>query len=346
MRKGLAVLPRFPPCSARLQDNTRCTILFATNFASYSGGEESFYQLIRRLDRSRYRSIALVPYEGVLSEKLRQAGIDVEVAYNNLDTIHPDAFQYFATLLQSNQARILHINVSAGIPLLVSALTLGIPIVTHVRTLYGRTAPDWHNCSQAVVAISDAAGTQRTIQTARALAPNLPILVRTQYVTEIDELYKLGADEVIPEEFEASVEVCNRVLRRVGIPGNLIVRELRDIREERYGMFRDPGPRPARISDLPEGILGANVETHTLLPGAWAVGRTLRELELRAVTGASVIALMQEGEVRSSPDPDRPLVERDTVILIGSLEQISLACHLLDQGPEGSPIHEQAPAGG
>ena len=197
-----------------------------------------------------------------------------------------------------------------------------------------------------VVAISDAAGTQRTIQTARALAPNLPILVRTQYVTEIDELYKLGADEVIPEEFEASVEVCNRVLRRVGIPGNLIVRELRDIREERYGMFRDPGPRPARISDLPEGILGANVETHTLLPGAWAVGRTLRELELRAVTGASVIALMQEGEVRSSPDPDRPLVERDTVILIGSLEQISLACHLLDQGPEGSPIHEQAPAGG
>jgi glycosyltransferase involved in cell wall biosynthesis len=155
MKKQLAVLSQFPPCTARPPDNTRRTILFATNFASYSGGEESFYQLIRRLEPTRYRPIALVPYEGVLSEKLRQAGIDVEVAYNNLDMLHPDAFRYFAKLLQSSQARILHINVSAGIPLLVTALNLGIPIVTHVRTLYGRSAPAWHNCSQAVVAISN-----------------------------------------------------------------------------------------------------------------------------------------------------------------------------------------------
>src|SRR5262249_32972709 len=182
-----------------------------------------------------------------------------------------------------------------------------------------------------VVAISDPAATQRTVQLARGMAPNLPILVRTQYVTEIDGLYRLGADEVIPEEFEASVEVCNRVLRRVGIPGNLITKEIREIREERYGMFRDRISSPAKVADLPEGILAANVEIHTLLPDAWAVGRTLRELELRAQTGASVIALMQEGEVRSSPAPDTPLLARDPVILIGSLEQIALACHLIHQ---------------
>jgi K+:H+ antiporter len=195
-----------------------------------------------------------------------------------------------------------------------------------------------------VVAISDAAATQRTVQLARALNPAVPILVRTKYVLEIDPLYRLGADEVIPEEFEASVEVCNRTLRRVGIPGNLIARELREIREERYGMFRETQRRPTHVEDLPEGILGANVETHTLLPGAWAVGRTLRELELRSVTGASVIALMQDGRVQSSPDPDSGLAERDTVVLMGDGEQIVLACHLLDQGPEGSPVREKSPA--
>ena len=196
-----------------------------------------------------------------------------------------------------------------------------------------------------VVAISDPAATQRTVQLARALAPNLPILVRTRYVTEIDELYKLGADEVIPEEFEASVEVCNRLLRRVGIPGNLIGKELRGIREERYGMFREQAPSAAKMSDLPEGILEANVETHTLLPGAWALGRSLRDLDLRAATGASVIAVMQEREVFANPDPDTPLSEKDTVILIGSQDQIALACHLLDHGPEGSPVRQTAPAG-
>jgi glycosyltransferase involved in cell wall biosynthesis len=158
MRKRLAAVRRFPPCSTRPQAGDRCTILFATNFAGYSGAEESFYQLIRGLDRSRYRGIALVSYEGVLSEKLRQAGIDVEVAYNDLETIHPDSFHYFAELLKYNEVRILHINSSAGIPLLATALSLKIPIVTHVRRLHGKAAPDWLNCSHAVVGVSDAVG--------------------------------------------------------------------------------------------------------------------------------------------------------------------------------------------
>jgi len=195
-----------------------------------------------------------------------------------------------------------------------------------------------------VVAISDAAATQRTVQLARALSPSLPILVRTQYVLEIDELYRLGADEVVPEEFEASVELCSRTLRRVGIPGNLINRELRTIREERYGMFREEQPRPSHVEDLPEGLLRANVETHTLLAGAWAIGRSLRDLDLRAVTGASVVALVQDGRTESSPDPDRILSEMDTVVLMGGHEQLAVACHLLDQGPEGSPIRQAAPA--
>ncbi len=191
-----------------------------------------------------------------------------------------------------------------------------------------------------VVAISDAAATQRTVQLARTLNPGLPILVRTKYVQEIDALYRVGADEVIPEEFEASVEVINRTLRRVGIPGNLISRELRAIREERYGMFRDLQPLPTHMADLPEGILEAGVETHTLLPGSWGVGRSLRDLGLRAVTGASVIALMQDGQVHSSPSPDLILKEQDTLVLLGGAEQLAFACHLLEQGPEGSPVQE------
>jgi K+:H+ antiporter len=194
-----------------------------------------------------------------------------------------------------------------------------------------------------VVAISDAAATQRTVQLSRTLNPGLPILVRTKYVLEIDELYRLGADEVIPEEFEASVEVVNRTLRRVGIPGNLINRELHAIREERYGMFRELQPRPTHAADLPAGILDANVETHTLLPGAWAIGRSLRELDLRAVTGATVIALLQDGRVCESPDPGLILCEKDTLVMMGGGEDLACACHLLDQGPEGSPVRQQSP---
>ena len=108
-------------------------------------------------------------------------------------------------------------------------------------------------------------------------------------------------------------------------------------------MFRELQPRPTHVADLPEGILDSNVETHTLLSGAWAVGRSLRDLDLRAVTGASVIALMQDGRVHSSPDPGLILAEKDTLVLLGAGEQLAFACHLLDQGPEGSPVREPAP---
>jgi len=77
-----------------------------------------------------------VPYEGVLSEKVRQAGVEVEVAYNGLDMLHPDAFECFAKLLPDNQVRILHISVSAGIPPLVTALRLPPELTQTVKTLF------------------------------------------------------------------------------------------------------------------------------------------------------------------------------------------------------------------
>jgi CPA2 family monovalent cation:H+ antiporter-2 len=55
-----------------------------------------------------------------------------------------------------------------------------------------------------VFAISDPATTRRGVRAAREMNRELFIIVRTRYASEIDELYKLGANEVIPEEFETS----------------------------------------------------------------------------------------------------------------------------------------------
>ena len=52
-----------------------------------------------------------------------------------------------------------------------------------------------------VVAISDPAATARLVSQARRLRADLYIIVRTRYVAEIDRLYRLGANQVIPEEF-------------------------------------------------------------------------------------------------------------------------------------------------
>jgi CPA2 family monovalent cation:H+ antiporter-2 len=94
------------------------------------------------------------------------------------------------------------------------------------------------------------------------LNPNLHIIVRTRYVSEITELFELGANEVIPEEFETSIEIFSRVLHRYGTPRNVIEQQIGRIREQGYEMLRSPAAPIAPVA-VPKIDLfdGASTET-------------------------------------------------------------------------------------
>src|SRR3989442_10598488 len=89
-----------------------------------------------------------------------------------------------------------------------------------------------------VAAISDPAATRRMVRVARALNPRIHIIARTRYVTEIPELSRLGADVVIPEEFETSIEIFARVLAHYNVPRSDIDRLVDQIRSSHYEALR------------------------------------------------------------------------------------------------------------
>ena len=89
-----------------------------------------------------------------------------------------------------------------------------------------------------VIAISDRVATAYVVSQARSLRPDLYIIVRTRYVAEIEHLYRLGANQVIPEEFETSVEIFARALQEYHVPRNVIALQVDLIRKERYGTLR------------------------------------------------------------------------------------------------------------
>jgi monovalent cation:H+ antiporter-2, CPA2 family len=89
-----------------------------------------------------------------------------------------------------------------------------------------------------VIAISDQLATRHAVALARELRPDLYIIVRTRYLSEVPELYELGATQVIPEEFETSIEIFVRVLERYGIAPDLIQREAEDVRKAGYELLR------------------------------------------------------------------------------------------------------------
>jgi len=106
-----------------------------------------------------------------------------------------------------------------------------------------------------VVAISDPAATRRMVRVGRSLNAGIHIIARTRYVTEIPELSRLGADVVIPEEFETSIEIFARVLAHYSVLRSDIQRLVEQIRSsvERLRLASDsppsarPSPRPVCV---------------------------------------------------------------------------------------------------
>jgi len=69
-----------------------------------------------------------------------------------------------------------------------------------------------------VVAISDIIATRNVTKTIKTLHPSVYLIVRTPFVSEVSILKAYGANEIIPAEFETSIEILARVLSRFLVP--------------------------------------------------------------------------------------------------------------------------------
>ena len=90
-----------------------------------------------------------------------------------------------------------------------------------------------------VVSIGNLITAMSVIEKVRNLNKHGYIIVRTKYVDDIEELYRIGADQVIPEEFETAIEIFERILKKKLVPQHDINIALARIREENYGIFRE-----------------------------------------------------------------------------------------------------------
>ncbi|MBE0711309.1 MAG: cation:proton antiporter, partial [Candidatus Aminicenantes bacterium] len=112
-----------------------------------------------------------------------------------------------------------------------SALTEGEPII--FGDVSSRTILEEAGARRAkgiVFAISDPLMARRGVKAVRELNPDLFIIVRTRFASEIDGLLALGAGDVIPEEFETSIEIFIRVLEKYHVPRNIIDAQVKVLR--------------------------------------------------------------------------------------------------------------------
>ncbi len=170
----------------------------------------------------------------------------------------------------------------------------------------------------AIVLLSDPRATRHTLSLCRSLAPKIFLLVRTRYLAEIPNLSALGADEVVAEEFETSLEISGRTLRRLGFPLPWVESETDEIRRTREDGFRKFRAPDVAAERLEQALGGTRIEFVSVGPDWPAAGRTLRDLDLRGSGGAILLAAVRHGKAFVTPGAEFVLEAHDQLLLLGT----------------------------
>lgn len=189
-----------------------------------------------------------------------------------------------------------------------------------------------------VIAINDPAASRRIVSLARQLNPSLYIIVRTRYVQELNALFELGANDVVPEEFETSLEIFSLVLNKYLVPRHEIERLVAEARAYGYLRLRGLAKEVPEVSDTVREWQELEITSLRLDPGAEIGGKSLAQVELRQRYGVTVLAIKRAGRLELNPDPQQPLLAGDLLIVVGKPEDIARALCLFKSPP---PVHCQ-----
>ncbi|MDD4657019.1 MAG: TrkA C-terminal domain-containing protein [Bacteroidales bacterium] len=144
--------------------------------------------------------------------------------------------------------------------------------------------------------------------------PKLHVVVRTRYIEDLEYLYQMGADDVIPIEFEAYLEMFSRSLSHYLVPNHEIDRLLAKIRANGYKAFRsnDSMNQKEKLS-----IPNFEINTFVIHKESVAYQKSIKELDLRNQTGISILAIKRGNHVHSNPSADFVLTDQDIIYTLG-----------------------------
>jgi monovalent cation:H+ antiporter-2, CPA2 family len=180
------------------------------------------------------------------------------------------------------------------------------------------------SCRAVVIMINDHGATKRVLATIDRLKVDVPIFVRTQYMTGVEDFEKFKPSAVVACEVEGGLEVLSRVLRKLEIPRNLIMREIDHARSQTMHSDREFKEEALPIRDHQE-LKDLTVENILLIQGSRAEGKSPKQLNLAEKTGVLVIAIRREEKLLLHRLADTILEIGDVVYCIGQKADLEIA---------------------
>lgn len=174
-----------------------------------------------------------------------------------------------------------------------------------------------YNARIVVIAVSNSDAARRIIPQVRAICKTVYIILRTRATSDVDLFFDLGANEVVPEEFEVSIEIFTRMLNRYFVPHDEVTAFTDKIREGSYEMLRSKQRASAGVNSLlsfPELNVTCLKAQHS---NNDIIGKSLAEAHIRKRFGVSLIALMRGENFITDIRPDTRILQDDILYVVG-----------------------------
>ncbi|MDV0443025.1 cation:proton antiporter [Methanorbis rubei] len=193
-----------------------------------------------------------------------------------------------------------------------------------------------------VITIPDMEAIKAIVTTVRRMNPHINIITRSRFISETQELYRLGADEVIVDEREAALQIFRRILANEQVPQQDQDQYVKQIRNDLYDQYIDVGSAHDEKTEKSGSWFDAihlrairteekdstnrnSIEQIRVGDNCEIAGMRLSDVHLRANHGISVIAVRRSEDTDAvvAPDGNTVLEAGDTAVVIGDRKAIT-----------------------
>ncbi len=174
-----------------------------------------------------------------------------------------------------------------------------------------------------LIVISDPGAIGRIVRNARRMNSAIHIIARTRYLQDVNDLYKSGADEVVSEQFETSIELFMRILSSYLIPKEEIDRFVSEIRKNAYVMLRDFPVPDLSYEQIKMNNPELTIASVRLSEKSRFVGKTISESAIRQNYRITILAIRRENDVLTNPVGTEKFEQKDLVIVHGNAKDIT-----------------------
>ena len=183
-----------------------------------------------------------------------------------------------------------------------------------------------------VFTVPDTRAAEQGVRLSRSLNPQVYILVRVPFASQVDDMNQAGANQVIPEEFETSIEIFSRVLREYHIPTNVIEQQVELARLEGYSMFRGLSLNMESLQKFSTYLTASLTESFFVQEDSWCFEKTVGDLHLDGPSDAKLIAVVRGNDIRANPEAAFRFMAGDILILFGRHAPLTRSIRILNTG--------------